>query len=90
MPQTITLVGCFTVSETGTSELLLAQTRSLWRFGGWYNSNGDSSEKSTRLQSRIDQLMRVRAKSSRFCHCAAVSLGCLRSFSDFSCRQWRK
>ena len=55
MPQNITLVGCFTVSVTGTFELLLAQTRSFLRFGGQYNSNGDSSKKSTRLQSWMDQ-----------------------------------
>ena len=40
----------------GTSELVLAQTRPFWRFGRWYNSNGDSSAKSTRLQSWMDQL----------------------------------
>ena len=53
IPQTITLVGCFTVSVTGTSELLSVQTRSFWRFGGWYNSNEVSSEKKS-LSSVLD------------------------------------
>ena len=90
MPQISTLVGCLTGSVTGNFELLPAQTRSFSRFGGWHDSNGDSSEKSTRLQSWIDKLKRARTKSSRFCRCAAVSLVCPRSFSGFSCRYCRK
>ena len=35
----------------------------------------------------MDDLRRARAKSSRFHLCAAVCLGCLSSFSSFSCRQ---
>ena len=89
MSQTITLVGCFTVSVTGTFQLLLAQTRSFRRFDRLFNSNGYSSEKSTRLLPWMDRVRRAGAKSSRFCRRSAISLGCLRGFSGFCCRHCR-
>ena len=44
------------VSVAGTSELLCAQIRSFWRFGGWSSSNDDSSLNRTRRQSWMAQM----------------------------------
>ena len=90
MTRTIALAGRLTLLVMGTSGLSPDQARSFWWLGGWLSSNGDSSMKSTRLQWRIDQLMWAFAKSSRFCFCAAISMGCICSLSGFRGRHCRR
>ena len=90
MPHAWIVAGCLTLGTVGTSELLAAHTRLLWRSGGWNTSEGDQSDQITFRQFSSDQCRCSRATSGGGLVVFSVSFDVLFSLNGSMARFFRR